>query len=166
MGDYENNVIPILPFGGANDPNSGYAGSETSEARAHRDDADGTTGRRQQQTIVALANSGATGLTWRELADRMGWHHGQASGVLSVLHKAGRAARLREVRNRCKVYVLPTFIDNRRSEPYARTATRELLDDAVAVCRSFMSDCGHGVTAMPGCRSCEAAEIVRRYQNS
>lgn len=52
------------------------------------------------------------------MSSQTGWHHGQASGVLSVLHKAGRVVRLREVRGRCKVYVLPQFADGRAVEAH------------------------------------------------
>jgi hypothetical protein len=46
-------------------------------------------------------------MTWKELAVETGWHHGTASGVLSVLHicKEGAIVRTYTTRNRCKVYV-------------------------------------------------------------
>ena len=50
-----------LPYGGAANPNSGWSGSETSRSRAERDDADGTTSRRQRQIITMLAMRGTTG---------------------------------------------------------------------------------------------------------
>lgn len=94
---------PVLPYGGT----SGHAGSETSKQRAVSDDTSGRTGARQRTTLRLLGNAGAYGLTYRELGDRTGWHHGQSSGVLSGLHKAGRIVRLTETRGRCKVYCLP-----------------------------------------------------------
>lgn len=45
-------------------------------------------------------------------------HHGQASSVLSVLHKEGRLARLTEKRERCAVYVLPEYVGDRAAAPY------------------------------------------------
>ncbi len=96
---------PALPYAGT----SGWSGSETSRERAERDDYDGTTSARQSKVIFALANEGVFGMTVREVRAKFGWHHGQASGVLSVLHKVGAIDRLVERRDRCAVYVLPQF---------------------------------------------------------
>jgi hypothetical protein len=111
---------PELPYGRGEDANSGYSGTDTSEERARRQDADGTTRQRQQATLGGLAARRAYGLTWKELADSLGVHHGAASGVLSTLHKAGRIARLSERRHGCKVYVLPEYTNGRRTEEQGR----------------------------------------------
>jgi hypothetical protein len=71
-------------------------------------------------TLTLLANSGYSGMTWKELADATGWHHGTSSGVLSVLHKADRILRLNESRNRCKVYVLDFYLEGRDVENHGR----------------------------------------------
>lgn len=105
---------PILPYAGT----SGWSGSETSRERALRDDHDGTTASRQLAAMRDLVVAGVDGLTWRELADRHEWHHGQASGVLSGLHKAGKIARLAQRRDRCEIYVLPDCVDGRETKPY------------------------------------------------
>ena len=91
--------IPLLPYAGT----SGWSGSDTSRARAVRADSDGTTSAHQRQAISSLSWRGSDGVTWRELADEYGWHHGTASGILSVLHKEGVIARLSTSRNRCTV---------------------------------------------------------------
>lgn len=98
-----------LPYSGS----SGWSGSDTSRARAEREDGDGTTSKRQSKTLLTLGDQREQGATWRELAYMHAWHHGQASGVLSVLHKVGRVARLKETRDRCAVYVLPEFVEGR-----------------------------------------------------
>jgi imidazolonepropionase-like amidohydrolase len=109
----------LLPYADAEaGASSGHSGSDTSAERAHRDDADGTTAARQLQTIRLLDAAGQHGLTWHELARAADWHHGQASGVLSVLHKAGRVERLTERRRRCLVYVLPTHVADRETAPH------------------------------------------------
>lgn len=105
-----------LPYDGT----SGWSGSSTSRERAVRADRDGTTTERQQQVISLLISQGSFGLTWKELGDLTGWHHGTASGVLSVLHKDERISRLSESRDRCKVYVHPTFVHGRATEPHGR----------------------------------------------
>lgn len=120
-----------LPYGGHTDPNSGFAaGVATSEERARLDDADGTTSRRQATTRLMMQHRAATGVTWKELAGWTGWHHGQASGVLSVLHKAGRIARLTERRDRCFIYVLPEYVNGRDTQPQGRPTQP---DDGLAV---------------------------------
>lgn len=126
----------VLPYAGT----SGYAaGVATSEERARREDADGTTSRRQKAVINLLLNHYGTGgrwigredgVTWKELADIMGWHHGQASGVLSTLHKAGRISRLTERRDRCFVYVLPEHVNGRDTQEQGRP---KQPDDGLAI---------------------------------
>jgi hypothetical protein len=112
----ERTYVPAYPYGG-HEP---WSGSETSAERAARDEADGTAAARQRVTLSALLDRGARGLTWSELANRTGWHHGQTSSVLSALHYAGRIARLTESRGRCRVYVALVHIDGRDVEPYGR----------------------------------------------
>ena len=108
--------IPLLPYAGT----SGWSGSETSHARAVSADRNGTTSAHQRQALESLALALTRGRTWRELADEYGWHHGSASGVLSVLHKEGLVARLSTSRQRCKVYVLPDYIEGRETEKHGR----------------------------------------------
>jgi hypothetical protein len=110
--------IPLLPYAGT----SGWSGSDTSRARAVRADSDGTTSAHQQRALEYLSRRGFVGATWRDLADEYGWHHGTASGVLSVLHREGVIARLSESRNRCKVYVLPDYLGARTTEQHGRKA--------------------------------------------
>lgn len=81
-----------------------------------REDRDGTTSQRQQKVLHALYESGIAGLTWKDLSDQLGWHHGQASGALSVLHKSGHIERLSERRNRCSIYVLSKYVNGRDTE--------------------------------------------------
>ena len=103
------NDQPVLPYAGT----SGWSGSETSKQRAVRNDKDGTTGKRQAQTLMMVLVTAYVGITWKELSEITGWHHGTASGVLSVLDKAGRIVRLKETRNGCAVYVSLGWIENR-----------------------------------------------------
>lgn len=108
----------VLPYGTRN-PSSGFSGTDTSEERARLQDADGTTARRQRAVYNLLWAAGKYGATWKEIADETGWHHGQASGALSNLHKVGRISRLSARRSRCKVYVLPEFVNGRETESCA-----------------------------------------------
>lgn len=108
--------LPALPYAGT----SGWSGTDTSKARAVTSDRDGTTTARQMRTLHLLGDAGVTGLTWKEMSDITGEHHGQVSGALSVLHKEERIARLAESRQRCKVYVLPEFVNGRDTEPHGR----------------------------------------------
>lgn len=103
-----------LPYSGT----SGWGGSESSRDRAEREDGNGITSQRQQLTIRLLWNSGSTGLTVQELSALTGWHHGQASGALSVLQKTGNISRIRERRNRCEIYLLPQFVKEREVSEY------------------------------------------------
>jgi hypothetical protein len=134
-------TYPVLPYGSAdpNDPeatSSGWSGSDTSRERARRADEDGTTSKRQREVVAMLARAGTRGLTWPELAEAHGWHHGQASGALSALHKSGRIARLgpRHARGRCSVYVVAEHVDGRDTAPYGpqRRSLDDVSDEALA----------------------------------
>lgn len=120
--------VPATPYGGT----SGWSGSDTSRERAETEDTDGTTSARQQTVLRHLGFVGSVGATWREVAAATGWHHGQASGALSVLHKEGRIARLTVRRDRCQVYVLPSCVNGRETVDHGRDRLtpeeREALD--------------------------------------
>lgn len=173
--------LPLLPYGGEDDPNSGFAaGVATSEERARRDDADGTTTKRQAEVLRLLGRAvyrgefetligGADGITWKELAEIEGWHHGQASGVLSVLHKDNRIARLTERRNRCFVYVLPEHVNGRDTQAQGRLRpiqpAGEPTGDTAAVTRVRAL---HGDVRFPDgdvwCKECEEPQPCRTMQ--
>lgn len=104
---------------------SGWTGSDTSRERAEHADATGTTGARQADAERRLGRARYHGMTWRELAEATGMHHGQASGVLSNLHHDGRVLRLTLTRERCGVYVLPEFIAGRQTADYGRTKANQ-----------------------------------------
>jgi hypothetical protein len=147
-----------LPYNGT----SGWSGTDTSEERAIASDRSGETKSRQRQTIGHLYLSEQQGMTWKELADTTGWHHGQASGALSVLHKAGKIARLKEKRNACRVYVLPEFICGREVDVHGRKPKRTYeqgLRDAV---EAVYGDCHH--TKYEGCRPCIHDEIAHAIE--
>ena len=111
--------IPELPYNGT----SGWSGSDTSRDRALTEDSDGTTSKRQQRVLDYCEAAGAYGVTASELRAQFGWHHGQASGALSVLHKAGHLNRLKSPqtkRNRQAVYVLPEHVKGREIAPHGR----------------------------------------------
>lgn len=105
-----------LPYAGT----SGWSGSETSKDRALTEDSLGVTAERQRKVLNELQFAGEIGLTWKELADLYKWHHGQASGVLSVLHKEGMISRLTIRRNKCAVYVLPNQVKGREIASHGR----------------------------------------------
>lgn len=133
---------PETPYAGT----SGWSGSDTSRERAEAEDGDGTTHARQQRVGNYLMRRGINGATWKELAEHYGWHHGTASGALSVLHKTGHVARLAERRYRCKVYVLPQFVQGREVEPHGRK--RPALDPeeqrTIESLRRFVADAEQG----------------------
>jgi DNA-binding MarR family transcriptional regulator len=107
---------PELPYNGT----SGHSGTNTSKERALSADRSGKTALRQAQALNLLSQRKMSGLTWKELSDITGLHHGTASGVLSVLHKTGRIARLKESRDGCKVYVDVACIEGRVIESQGR----------------------------------------------
>lgn len=124
--------LPVLPYAGT----SGYSGSDTSEERARTEDANGTTSERQTRLLRILEQKGHAGETVLELRQATGWHHGRASAVLSVLHKEGLIERLSERRERCKVYVVPEFVDGRETEQHGRKTSQDA--DKLAAIQEYL----------------------------
>jgi hypothetical protein len=52
-----------------------------------------------------INHRGPYGMTWAELAEVTGLHHGQVSGALSKLHEMGRLFQRRDTRNGSHPYV-------------------------------------------------------------
>jgi hypothetical protein len=88
------------------------------EDRATREDSSGATSERQQEVLRRLGNSGSRGMTWKDLSMATEWHHGQSSGALSGLHKAGLICRLASSRAGCRIYVLPSEVSGRETEEH------------------------------------------------
>jgi hypothetical protein len=154
--------IPVLPYGGANDPNSGFSGSETSEARAREADRKGVTGYRQRRVLTFVHQHGTHGATWREVSEALGMHHGSASAALSNLHRGDHLARLGISRQRSRVYVHPDFVGERTTEPAGQNSTTAMLDQ-MADLLDQRPLCTHGPLPEVGCWSCRCRQIVRRY---
>lgn len=130
---------PVLPYpeAGGTEFTSGWSGSDTSHERAQREDRQGITAKRQRETLAFVAACGRDGVTVADLRDITGWHHGQASSALSVLHKTGQLVRLTERRDRCQVYVHPDFSEGRDEAPY-RPNGRNRSDEKVAQARQLL----------------------------
>jgi hypothetical protein len=98
----------VLPYNGT----EGFiSGSDTSRERAERNVKDGTVTKRQRDVLDAL-HQRPDGMTWKDLNLLLGLHHGQVSGTLSVLHKAGKIVALKTKRDGCHPYLAMRFIDN------------------------------------------------------
>jgi len=97
-----------VPYNGT----AGWSGTDTSKQRAIDNINSGRELNNQQLALHLLKKAGLNGLTWKELSTATGWHHGTASGVLSVLHKSRAIIRTIKKRDRCKVYVHQDFKDN------------------------------------------------------
>jgi hypothetical protein len=99
-----------LPYAGT----TGAAGSDASRERAENEAADGTAYARQSRILDLLDSAGTLGMTWKEISDHTGEHHGKVSGALSSMHKAGSIVALKfNRRNGSGVYVLPPYVMDR-----------------------------------------------------
>jgi hypothetical protein len=109
-----------------NDHNLGYAGtlgwsgSSTSRERAEDEAESGVASARLSLALDLVSKAGPYGLTVRELRGLTEWHHGQASGALSNLHKNGDLARLHDQRGHCKIYVTHENVLGRLTERQGR----------------------------------------------
>jgi hypothetical protein len=127
LGTVSVDFEPVLPYAGT----SGHSGTDTSPERARQEDSTGITGLRQRRTLRLVQAAGLGGVTWREVADVTGLHHGQVSGALTNLHHAGHIVRLADRRGRCKVYVHPDYVGGRTTEAYRRRGAPGPLDAEV-----------------------------------
>jgi len=105
-----------VPYNGT----AGWSGTDTSMQRAVDNIHSGRELNNQELALHMLKRAGTVGLTWKDIATTTGWHHGTASGVLSVLHMSGAIVRTYAVRNKCKVYVHQNFKDEVNVEPYKK----------------------------------------------
>ncbi len=94
----------------------------------------------RRDVLKALAWVEDFGQTWQEIAERLDLHHGQASGVLSSLHRLGTIERLDEKRNRCSVYVLPAYVKERETIPYGQKSSTDWKKRALALEASGAGD--------------------------
>lgn len=135
IGAQQEGPVTPYPEPGGEGATSGWSGSETSHERAVEEDANGTTRERQVRTLRLLAARQGHGLTVKDLREATGWHHGQASSALSVLHKEGQIARLKERRDRCAIYTLHMYVGERETAEPGRNRGRvqplNHTDDAV-----------------------------------
>lgn len=127
---------PVTPYGGG----TAWSGSATSRDRATSEDETGVTAYRQARTLDMLDIVGPTGLTYKELGHRLGLHHGQSSGVLSTLHKAGLITRLSTkdaagnpipgtIRDGCSIYVTPGHVEGRPTDAQGRSTPSAIERD-------------------------------------
>ena len=120
------------------------AESDTSRDRARREDRLGITHKRRTIALTLVNEAGLAGMTWRELADETGLHHGQVSAVLSTLHKAGLLFQLKDRREGSHPYLhgdfRSQFEDHEVNDEPAKTrASRdaEALENLVDAVRAF-----------------------------
>lgn len=107
-----------VPYNGT----AGWSGTDTSKQRALYNLRTGKEYNNQQKALALINDADSAGLTWKELSEHTGMHHGTASGVLSVLHKSGAILRTTKVRNGCKVYMHIAFADLIKHEIYKSKA--------------------------------------------
>lgn len=81
---------------------------------------------RQSTAMSLIRRAGTYGVTVAELRRALRLHHGQASSVLSTLHKEGRIQRLTERRDRCQVYVSPAYVMGRETVPHGRNRKTDM----------------------------------------
>lgn len=125
---------PSLPYAGT----AGFVDVDTSRESAYREVTEGITAKSQKYVLILLSQVGTRGYTVAELREKSGaLHHGRVSGALTSLHKAGRIVALRERRNGCGVYVLPSHVAGRevrafhpnRAVTIERGELIDLIDD-------------------------------------
>jgi hypothetical protein len=145
------------------EPSLGYAGTSghqqaaTSRDAILDDDLNGVTAAAQRYVLVMARQRHAQGVTVAELREsKGGLHHGKMSSALTNLHKAGRLVALKARRDKCGIYVLPEFVEDREVRSYRPNKTKVDPEIIVGVMlahpqtlplqgnRSFLWHCGCG----------------------
>ena len=143
---------PSLTYDGT----SGAMHTDTSKARAEKNDIEGVTGKRQAFTLKYAQQRGTSGITVIDLREHPSFigHHGEASSSLTNLHKDNRLVRLGECRNHSHVYVLPEFVNGREVLPFRSQRTFLPIDvlearrAAVDYIRAYRGDADSGKRAL------------------
>ena len=105
VGMTMNEMQLFTPYNGT----GGYVERPASIERAVREAQDGTLSKRQSNIVEQLDLAGVQGATWKTIGQILNLHHGQVSGALSNLHKAGEVFMLRAKHDRCHAYVLKRY---------------------------------------------------------
>jgi hypothetical protein len=87
------------------------------------------TSKSQARVYRYLLAWSARGRTSREIEEASGWHHGKASGALSMLHRDGLVALLTWKRQGYGVYVLTEYVDGRPVRPRRHNVHAEPIED-------------------------------------
>lgn len=113
-----------------NPPTEGHSGTDTSRERALTEAVNGVAAARQRYLLILAANAGEKGITVAEARESNGkLHHGSVSASLTGLHIAGRLERLTAKRGKCRIYVLPQYVNDRETDRPRRN--RHLADPEV-----------------------------------
>jgi hypothetical protein len=142
-----------------------YVGaSDTSKARAQREDELGVTSERRKQIRQLLVHQYTYGATWSELADETGLHHGQVSSVLTRLHEAGHIFQLRETRNNCHPYVHSDFRNEFRDHEVNDKPVKTRASQRVAVLETIAT-AAHDLTYGQSKNAGEKWDTLRKALN-
>jgi hypothetical protein len=125
---FDDNLQPVTPYAGT----SGWSGSTTSRDRAIQDDTSGVTSERQLKVLQMLEDAGAEGLTWGDISEITGDHHGKVSNALSVLHMERYISRLTERRGKSQIYVRHHYVNRRGTAPHKQHTRQETESEWLA----------------------------------
>lgn len=117
-----------LPYNGT----AGHVDQPASTERAHTE-ADSGTAKARASAVLKLLYEHPIGLTYQQVGMNLKLHHGQSSGALSTLHKAGLVFMTFERRNKCQVYVHAAYRhdyqDHERIDTPAQTKAGKRKDN-------------------------------------
>ena len=119
---------------------------------------------RRSAVRILLDQRGAEGMTWSEVSQALGIHHGAASALLSHMHREQQIARLAlDHREGSSVYVLPQYVAGRQTLPAKRSS--ELTHDLAAMVERLHTGCSHPEhMPHPTCKQCQMRELLVRYR--
>lgn len=89
----------------------GFVPVDTSKDRAIDEMKSGVASERLDKVLCIVESAGPDGIIWKDIATRLGMHHGQVSSALSVLHRSELVAMRTNKKDRCHPYVATRYVD-------------------------------------------------------
>lgn len=161
MNDDENNILPFVRQQQEPPP------PDASPPAVEQAEPPPKLGRIRQRGVLALLEQlQFQGATFREVGQYLNLNHGQSSGVLSGLHRAGKVACLAEQRERAKVYLLPKYVSGRQTVEPKHNASYHLLEQAMHLLalKADKPPCGHP-DPLADCWNCLALQMVASFED-
>jgi len=138
---------------------AGFVNRDSSRQRAEQEVASGALRLRQRQ-ILAVLEPLVDGATYATVGGTLGLHHGQSSGALSNLHRAGLVFQLTELRDGCHPYVHYLHRQHHKLEDRIDDPTETLAGKQKRLHKDLWDACADAVATNFGREACMRIKAI------